>query len=129
MYSDKVIEHFTLPKNAGRMLDADGIGSVGEPSCGDNCVIFIKVREERIEDISFLIFGCGAAIASGSVTTVLAKGKTLRDALKITDQDIIDALDGLPEIKQHCSNLGATALHAAINDYLVKQGKSINEYT
>ena len=129
MYSEKVIEHFISPKNTGRMLDADGIGVIGEPGCGDHCMIFIKVREERIHDISFLMFGCGAAIASGSITTVLAKGKTLQEALQITEQDILDTLGGLPEAKEHCSNLGAVALHAAIHDYLEKQGKVINEYT
>lgn len=126
MYSEKVIEHFTSPKNVGRMLDADGVGTIGEPDCGDNCMIFIKVRDEIIHDISFLIFGCGAAIASGSMTTVLAKGKSLQEALQITEEDILLALDGLPGAKEHCSNLGVTALHAAIQDYLLKQGKSNN---
>ena len=120
MYSEKVVEHFIAPKNTGRMLDPDGIGTIGEPDCGDNCMIFIKVREDIICDISFLIFGCGAAIASGSMTTVLAKGKKLQEALQITEQDILHALGGLPEAKQHCSNLGASALHAAIYDYLAK---------
>lgn len=128
MYSEKVIEHFMSPQNAWYMPDADGVGKIGEPGCGDNCMIFIKVRDGIIQDISFLIFGCGAAIASGSMTTVLAKGKTLQAALKITEQDIIDALDGLPETKQHCSNLGAAALHAAIQDYLIKQGLPLEDY-
>jgi nitrogen fixation NifU-like protein len=128
MYSDKVIEHFMSPRNAWYMPDADGVGTIGEPGCGDNCVIYIKVREGMIYDISFLIFGCGAAIASGSMTTVLAKGKTIKDALRITEQDIIDALDGLPDAKQHCSNLGVAALQAAIKDYLVKQSQDIAEY-
>lgn len=128
MYSEKVIEHFMSPQNAWYMPDADGVGKIGEPGCGDNCMIFIKVRDGIIQDISFLIFGCGAAIASGSMTTVLAKGKTLQAALKITEQDIIDALDGLPEMKQHCSNLGAAALHAAIQDYLIKQGLPLEGY-
>jgi nitrogen fixation NifU-like protein len=128
MYSEKVIEHFLSPQNAWYMPNADGVGRIGEPGCGDNCMIFIKVREGIIHDISFLIFGCGAAIASGSMTTVLAKGKTLQAALKITDQDIIDALDGLPEVKQHCSNLGTAALHAAIQDYLTNQGQTLEEY-
>ncbi|HML34911.1 iron-sulfur cluster assembly scaffold protein [Sporomusa sphaeroides] len=128
MYSEKVIEHFLAPQNAWYMPDADGVGRIGEPGCGDNCMIFIKVREGIIHDISFLIFGCGAAIASGSMTTVLAKGKTIQAALKITEQDIIDALDGLPEAKQHCSNLGAAALQAAIQDYLIKQGQTLEEY-
>jgi len=128
VYSEKVIEHFSSPKNTGRMLDADGIGTIGEPGCGDHCMIFIKVREEIIYDISFLIFGCGAAIASGSITTVLAKGKKLQEALQITEQDVLHALGGLPEAKQHCSNLGAAALHAAIHDYSAKQEKSSEKY-
>lgn len=128
MYTENVIEHVISPKNVGCMLDADGVGRIGEPGCGDNCVIFIKVREERIDDICFLIFGCGAAIASGSITTVLAKGKTLQEALQITDHDILHALGGLPEVKQHCSNLGAAALHAAIHDYLAQQGKTTSSF-
>lgn len=128
MYSDKVLDHFTSPRNARHMPDADGIGTIGEPDCGDHCMIFIKVREEMIHDISFLIFGCGAAIASASVTTELAKGKTIIEALQITEQDIIEALDGLPEMKQHCSNLGVASLQAAIKDYLVKQGHTLEEY-
>ena len=128
MYSEKVIEPFMSPQNAWHMPDEDGVGKIGEPGCGDNCMIFIKVRDGIIQDISFLIFGCGAAIASGSMTTVLAKGKTLQVALKITEQDIIDALDSLPETKQHCSNLGAAALHAAIQDYLIKQGLPLEGY-
>lgn len=128
MYSDKVIEHFMAPHNAWYMPNADGVGEIGEPGCGDNCMIFIKVRKEVIYDISFLIFGCGAAVASGSMTTVLAKEKTIKDALKITEQDVIDGLEGLPEVKQHCSNLGVAALRAAIRNYLVKQGKRLEDY-
>ena len=125
MYSDTVIDHFMSPRNAWQMPNPDGIGTIGEPDCGDHCMIFIKVRDERIHDISFLIFGCGAAIASGSMTTVLAKGKTLQEALQITEQDILHALGGLPEVKEHCSNLGASALHAAIHDYLAKSKTTI----
>lgn len=121
MYSEKVFDHFMSPRNAGYMTDADGIGRIGEPDCGDNCMIFIKVRNEVISEISFLIFGCGAAVASGSMTTVLAKGKRLQEALEITEQNIIDALDGLPENKLHCSNLGVAALRAAIQNYIAKQ--------
>lgn len=128
MYSDKVIEHFMSPHNAWYMPGADGVGTTGEPGCGDNCMIFIKVQNEIIHDISFLIFGCGAAIASGSITTVLAKGKSIKTALQITEQNVIDELDGLPEAKQHCSNLGVAALQAAIKDYLVKQGRTLEEY-
>lgn len=128
MYSEKVFKHFLSPQNTWYMPDADGVGRIGKPGCGDNCVIFIKVREDTIRDICFLIFGCGAAIACGSMTTVLAKGKTIRAALKITEQDIIDALDGLPEAKQHCSKLGVAALRAGIQDYWVKQGQTLEEY-
>ncbi|MCC5466307.1 iron-sulfur cluster assembly scaffold protein [Pelosinus baikalensis] len=124
MYSDTVIDHFMSPRNAWQMPDADGIGTIGEPDCGDHCMMFIKIREEIIHEISFLIFGCGAAVASGSMTTVLAKGKSIKEALELTEQDIINALDGLPEGKQHCSNLGVAALQAAIKDYLAKQGES-----
>lgn len=128
MYSGTVMEHFIAPQNVGHMLSADGIGRIGEPGCGDNCVIFIKVNEEIIDDIRVLIFGCGAAIACGSMTTVLAKGQTIREALKITQQTVIDALDGLPKTKLHCSNLGVGALRAAIEDYLRKQGTTIKKY-
>lgn len=120
MYSETVMEHFTSPRNAGRIPDANGIGTIGEPGCGDTCMIFINVKDNVIKDISFLIFGCGAAIACGSMTTVLAKGKSIKSALRITGQDIVDALDGLPEQKQHCSNLGVAALRSAIQDYLIK---------
>ena len=129
MYSDKVIEHFLTPHNAWYMPNADGVGTIGEPGCGDNCMIFIKVRDEIIHDISFLIFGCGAAVASGSMTTELAKGQSIAAALQITEQHVLDALGGLPEVKQHCSNLGVAALQAAIKDYLVKQGRMLEEYS
>lgn len=117
MYSETVIAHFTSPCNVGHMPDADGVGEIGEPGCGDYCVMFIKVNEEVIWDICFLVFGCGAAIACASMTTVLAKGKPLQEALSITEQSVVDALDGLPEKKQHCSNLGVGALRAAITHY------------
>lgn len=125
MYSEKVLEHFMSPRNAWLMPGADGIGTAGDPGCSDHCMVFIKVREGIIYDISFLMCGCGAAIASGSMTTVLAKGKHIKGALQITEQDVIEALDGLPEAKQHCSNLGVAALQSAIKDYLGKQGMDI----
>lgn len=118
MYSDKVMDHFMSPRNSGSMPDADAEGTMGDPNCGDTLTIYIKVRDEIIEDISFLVFGCTASIATSSMTTVLAKGKTLAEALKITEQDVIDALDGLPEEKEHCSNLGVSALKKAIKSYL-----------
>ncbi len=116
-FSDKVIEHFMCPRNVGSMPDADAIGSCGDPGCGDSLTLYIKVKDNVITDISFLVFGCVAAIASSSMTTELAKGKTLEEALRITDSDIADALDGLPENKIHCSVLGATALKNAIGNY------------
>jgi len=103
------------------MPDADSIGSAGDPSCGDHLKIFIKVRNGVIEDIRFLVYGCTASVATSSMTTVLAKGKHLDDARKITQQDIVDALGGLPELKKHCSNLGVSALRAAILNYQIQQ--------
>ena len=122
MYSEKVIEHFMCPQNVGSMPDADGEGTVGDPNCGDCLTIYVKVRDEIIIDISFLVFGCTASVATSSMTTVLAKGKNLRIALEITEQDIIDSLGGLPKAKQHCSNLGVGALRKAIQNYRENQG-------
>lgn len=122
-YSNKVLEHFMSPENVGTMIDYDGKGEFGDPDCGDSLTIYIKVKDDIIEDISFLIFGCTASIASSSMTTVLAKGKTIEEALKIKEEDIIRALDGLPEHKLHCSVLGAQALKKAIKDYLDKRGE------
>ena len=119
-FSDKVIDHFMSPRNCGSIADANGEGSFGDPGCGDYLTIQIKVRDNQIEDIKFLVFGCTAAVASSSMTTVLAKGKTLDEALQITDKDIADALDGLPEQKMHCSILGASALKNAIEDFFKK---------
>jgi len=120
VYSEKVIEYFMSPRNVGSMPDADAVGVMGDASCGDTLTIYIKVKDGIITEISFLAFGCTASIATSSMTTVLAKGKLLEDALKITEQDIIVALDGLPEEKKHCSNLGVSALQNAINDYYSK---------
>jgi nitrogen fixation NifU-like protein len=117
MYSEKVLKHFKDPKNVGEMKDADGMGTVGNPVCGDMMSMYIKVKDDRIEDISFRTFGCGAAIATSSMTTELAKGKTLDEALDITRNDVAEALDGLPPVKMHCSNLAADALHEAIKNY------------
>lgn len=127
MYSDTVMEHFTSPRNIFIMSDPDGVGTAGEPGCGDTFKMFIQVQGERITNISYLVFGCCAAIACGSMTTVLAKDKTIDEALKITEEDIVVALDGLPESKQHCSNLGVSALKAAIKDYRerTKEGERI----
>ena len=116
-FSDKTIEHFMQPQNVGDMPDADAVGSSGEPGCGDFLAIFIKVTDNRISDISCLVDGCVAAVASSSMATELAKGKTLEEAAMITDREIVEALDGLPEHKLHCSVLGATALKNAIEHY------------
>ena len=121
MYSEKVMEHFRNPRNMGEIPDADGKGTVGNPVCGDMMTIYIKVRDKRIDDIKFKTFGCGAAIATSSMITELAEGKTLEEAMKITRANVANALDGLPPIKMHCSNLAADALRAAIEDYYKKQ--------
>jgi len=121
MYSQKVMEHFKNPRNMGEIPDADGVGTVGNPICGDMMKIFIKVKDNRLEDVKFKTFGCGAAIATSSMITELAKGKTIDEALKITRADVADALEGLPPIKMHCSNLAADGLRAAIEDYLKKE--------
>jgi len=122
VYSEKVMEHFRNPRNVGVIEDADGVGTVGNPVCGDLMTMYIKVEDDRIVDIKFQTFGCGAAIATSSMATELAKGKTLEDALKITRQTVAEALGGLPAQKMHCSNLAADALRKAIVDYLRKQG-------
>jgi len=111
------------PRNVGSMPDADSEGTCGDPGCGDSLTIYIKVKDNVITDISFLVFGCVAAIATSSMTTELAKGKTLEEALKITDTDIADALGGLPEHKMHCSVLGSTALKNAIEKYHARTSK------
>ncbi|KAI3346597.1 iron-sulfur cluster assembly scaffold protein [Clostridium botulinum] len=116
-YSNLVIDHFMCPRNMGVLNDSNGEGSNGDPNCGDYLNIYIRVENNIIEDISFLVFGCPASIATSSMTTELAKKKTLEEALKITEVDIIDALGGLPENKKHCSNLGVAALKNAISNY------------
>ena len=121
MYSEKVMDHFTNPRNVGEISDADGVGTVGNPVCGDLMTIYIKVKDDKIHDIKFKTFGCGAAVATSSMTTELAKGKTLDEAMKITRKDVADNLEGLPPVKMHCSNLAADALHAAIEDYKKKK--------
>ena len=122
MYSAKVMEHFSNPRNVGVMEDASGVGTVGNPVCGDIMKIFIKVEDNTIKEIKFQTFGCGAAIATSSMVTDLAKGKTIDEALKLTNLAVAEALDGLPPIKMHCSNLAADALKAAIVDYKLKNG-------
>jgi nitrogen fixation NifU-like protein len=123
-YSEKVMDHFANPRNVGEIPDADGVGKVGNPVCGDLMFIYIKVKDNIITDIKFKTFGCGAAIATSSMVTEMAKGKTLEEALKITRQDVAEALEGLPPQKMHCSNLAADALHEAIKDYRQKHGQA-----
>jgi len=120
-YTEKVKDHFFHPRNVGEIKDADGIGTVGNPNCGDVMSIYIKVKDEKIEDIKFKTFGCAAAIATSSILTELAKGKTLDEALNITRDDVANELGGLPAIKLHCSNLAADALRAAVEDYRKKK--------
>lgn len=117
MYSEKVLKHFKDPKNVGEMKDADGMGTVGNPVCGDMMSMYIKVKDDRIEEVSFKAFGCGAAIATSSMTTELAKGMTLDEAMELSRNDVSEALDGLPPVKMHCSNLAADALHEAVKNY------------
>jgi nitrogen fixation NifU-like protein len=117
MYSKKVLDHFQNPRNLGKIDHPDGVGEVGNPVCGDIMKLYIKVKDNKILDIKFETLGCGAAIATSSMITELAKGKTIEEALKITRNDVADELDGLPPIKMHCSNLAAEALHKAILDY------------
>ncbi|OWZ82808.1 Fe-S cluster assembly scaffold protein NifU [Natranaerobius trueperi] len=119
MYNDKVMDHFENPRNVGEVEDANGIGEVGNVTCGDIMRITIKVNEnEEIEDIKFKTFGCGAAIATSSITTEMVKGKHINDALKVTNKDVAEELDGLPKNKLHCSNIAADVLHKAIKNYL-----------
>ncbi|KUO50619.1 MAG: iron-sulfur cluster assembly scaffold protein [Desulfitibacter sp. BRH_c19] len=121
MYTDKVMENFTNPKNVGEIENADGVGQVGNPTCGDIMKMYIKVKDNIIEDIKFKTFGCGAAIATSSMATELAKGKTIEEAEKLTNKEVAESLGGLPGTKMHCSNLAADALHKAIEDYKSKQ--------
>lgn len=123
MYSTKVMEHFQNPHNVGEIPDADGVGNVGNPVCGDIMRLYIKVKNNVITDAKFKTFGCGAAIATSSMVTDIVKGKTIEEALKISNKIVAEALGGLPKIKMHCSVLAEEALRSAINDYLVKQGK------
>ena len=120
MYSEKVMDHFSNPRNVGEIENADGIGTVGNPACGDIMKLSIKVEGDIIKDVKFKTFGCGAAIATSSMVTELVKGKHLGEAEEISNATVAEALGGLPPVKQHCSNLAADALHAAIEDYKKK---------
>jgi len=117
MYSDKVMDHFANPRNVGVLADADGMGQVGNPVCGDMMTFYIKVKDDRLADVKFQTFGCGAAIAVSSMVSEMAKGKTLDEGLAITNDLVAEELGGLPKNKMHCSNLGADALHEAIKNY------------
>jgi len=121
MYSKKVMDHFMHPRNVGEIKDADGKGEVGNPVCGDLMTFYIKVENNKIKDVKFKTFGCGAAIAVSSMVSELAKGKSIEEAMKITNKIVVGELDGLPPQKLHCSNLGADALHKAIENYLEKK--------
>jgi len=122
-YSEKVMDHFMNPRNVGQIDNADGEGSVGNPICGDLMTFYIKVNSGRLSDVKFKTFGCGAAIAVSSMVSEMAKGKTLDEAMKITNKRVAAELGGLPKNKLHCSNLGADALHKAVEDYRNKKGK------
>jgi nitrogen fixation NifU-like protein len=122
MYSELVMKHFTDPQNVGVIEDADGVGKVGNPVCGDVMEMFIKVKDDRVEDVKFRTFGCGAAIATSSIATEMIKGKPLEEAVKLSNKAVADALGGLPAQKMHCSNLAADAVKAAIEDYWSRQG-------
>lgn len=120
MYSQIVMDHFSNPRNVGEIPDADGVGELGSPVCGDMMKVYIKVKDDRIADIKFRTFGCGAAIASSSMATELVKGKTIEDALAVTKDEIVKALGGLPDAKIHCSVLATDALKKAIENYRSK---------
>jgi len=124
VYNEKVMEHFMNPRNVGEIENADGIGEVGNPVCGDMMTFYIKVDDNHISDVKYKTFGCGAAIAVSSMVSEMAKGKTLEEAKKITPALVAKELEGLPKNKYHCSNLGAQALNKAIENYLKKQGKT-----
>jgi len=121
MYTERVMEHFMNPRNVGEIEDADGIGEVGNPTCGDVMTFYIKVEGDRLTDVKFRTFGCGAAIAVSSMVTEIARGMTLEQAALLSNQAVAERLGGLPPAKMHCSNLGADALHAAIDDYRTKK--------
>lgn len=126
MYTDKVMDHFSNPRNVGQIEHPNVVVKVGDPGCGDAVVIFMKIDDDVISDIKYKVYGCGAAIATTSMASTMVKGKTLEEALKITDDDVAAALGGLPEEKQHCSNLAATAIRAAVTRYMHPPGDDEN---
>ncbi|MDE6411411.1 MAG: Fe-S cluster assembly scaffold protein NifU [Clostridia bacterium] len=126
-YSEKVIDHYTSPRNVGKIEDASGVGEVGNPVCGDIMKMYLKIENDVIVDVKFKTFGCGAAIATSSISTEMIKGKTVEEALKLKNSDVVEALDGLPPVKIHCSLLAEEAIHEAVADYFRKQGTMTEE--
>ena len=123
LYSEKVMDHFSNPRNAGEIEDANGVGEVGNAKCGDIMKMYLKINDDEIiEDVKFKTFGCGAAVATSSMATEMIKGKSVEDALKLTNSAVVEALDGLPAVKVHCSVLAEQAIKAALSDYYKKQG-------
>ena len=121
-YSEKVMEHFTNPRNVGELADANGVGEVGNAKCGDIMKIYLKIEDNIIKDVTFKTFGCGSAIASSSIATEMIKGKTVEEAWNISNKAVAEALEGLPPVKMHCSVLAEEAIHKAINEYRISQG-------
>ena len=126
-YTEKVIDHYTSPRNVGKIEDASGVGEVGNPVCGDIMKMYLKIENDVIVDVKFKTFGCGAAIATSSISTEMIIGKTVEEALKLKNSDVVEALGGLPPVKIHCSLLAEEAVHEAIADYYRKQGKMTEE--
>ena len=122
LYTDTVMDHFLHPRNVGEIADADGVGEVGNAKCGDIMKMYLKIKDNKIEDVKFETFGCGSAIASSSMATELIKGKTVDEALKLTNKAVVEALEGLPPVKVHCSVLAEQAVKAALSDYYRRQG-------
>ena len=122
LYSDKVLDHFSNPRNVGEIEDANGVGEVGNAKCGDIMKMYLKIKDNKIEDVKFKTFGCGAAIATSSIATEMIKGKSIDEALKLTNKAVVEALDGLPASKIHCSVLAEQAIKAALSDYYTRKG-------
>lgn len=127
MYSEKVMDHFSNPRNVGEIENADGVGQVGNAKCGDIMKVYLKIENDVIVDVKFKTFGCGAAVATSSMATELIKGKTIEEAAKLTNKAVAEALDGLPPVKMHCSVLAEEAVAAALADYKSKKGQGVSE--
>ena len=125
MYTEKVMDHFSNPRNVGELTDANGIGQVGNPKCGDIMKMYLKIEDDVIKDVKFKTFGCGAAVATSSMATEMVMGKTIEEAMEVTNKAVMEALDGLPPVKVHCSLLAEEAIHAALWDYAEKHGIKI----